>query len=134
MKRYWQILNPDTRECYLSQPMAEAPENSVEFKEGVNNLFRKPVFDVYPSPTQVIEGITQQEIDAQIIERTNGVREDYARRMRELTANAQFELSAFGTPIPQEIQDGYLALKDEMEAAVLAVENEYQQAKKKSRK
>jgi hypothetical protein len=51
--RYFQLLNPETLEVYVSLPLSDQPENSVPFFE---TNFHKTVFDKYPNPTTVIEG------------------------------------------------------------------------------
>jgi len=51
--KYFQLLNPETLEVYVSLPLSEQLENSVPFFE---TNFHKTVFDKYPNPTTVIEG------------------------------------------------------------------------------
>lgn len=131
MKRYLVVKGADYVE--ITPPMADAPANGYELTPEIEAM-KKPRPDQWPDHTCIVEAITQEEIDAQIAQRQQFIRDEFQAKMRELTANAQFELSAFGTPIPQEITDGYLALKSEMESAIAAIENEYQQAKKRSRK
>lgn len=60
MKKYFLLLNEDTLEVYVSQPLKNKPVNSIEFFE---NSFIKAGFNVYPNPTSVIEKATQEEID-----------------------------------------------------------------------
>lgn len=131
MKRY--IIASGQDSVYITPPMADAPANGYEFTPAIASM-KKPRPDQWPNHTCIVEAITQVEIDAQIAQREQFIREEFQAKMRELTANAQFELSAFGTPIPLEIQTAYLALKDEMDAAVAAVANDYQQAKNRTRK
>jgi len=58
--RYFLLLNPQTLEVYVSEPLEVQPENSVLF---FANNFVKTVFDTYP-PNTVIEGATTEEINA----------------------------------------------------------------------
>lgn len=56
--RYFLIRNLETLEVYLSEDMEEQPENSIPFFE---NNFQNPVFDCYPSPTSLVEGIISEQ-------------------------------------------------------------------------
>ena len=60
MERYFILRNEKTLEV-IGAPYEEQPENSLPY---FNHNFVKPVFDVFPNPTNVIEGATQEEIDA----------------------------------------------------------------------
>jgi len=57
--KYFQLLNNETLEVYVSQDLQEAPINSIPF---FKNAFFVAKFDKYPNPTNVIEGITPEEI------------------------------------------------------------------------
>lgn len=57
--RYFLLLNPQTLEVYVSEPLEVQPKNSVLF---FANNFVKAVFDSYP-PNTVIEGMTLSEIN-----------------------------------------------------------------------
>lgn len=57
MNRYFLLLNENTLEVYLSELLDVEPENSILFFE---NNFQLPVFDRYPNPTAVIEGMTPE--------------------------------------------------------------------------
>jgi hypothetical protein len=59
MNRYFILSNFETLEV-IGAPYEEAPDNSLPY---FNHSFVKPVFDVYPNPTNVIEGATQEEIE-----------------------------------------------------------------------
>lgn len=61
MKKYFLLLNEETLEVYVSQPLATQPENSIEFFE---NTFVKAKFNQYPNPTAVVEGMSEEEINA----------------------------------------------------------------------
>ncbi len=56
--RYFLIRNLETLEVYLSENMDEQPENSVPFFE---NTLQHPVFDCYPSPTSLVEGLISEQ-------------------------------------------------------------------------
>jgi hypothetical protein len=58
MNRYFILRNIETLEV-IGAPFENQPINSLPFE---NNNFLKPCFDVYPNPTTVIEGATQEEI------------------------------------------------------------------------
>lgn len=58
-KRYYQLMNTETLEVYVSQTLDEKPENSLEFYP---TQFIKARFDKYPTPTNIIEGATSEEI------------------------------------------------------------------------
>lgn len=58
MKRYFITSNLDTLEVF-SAPFETQPENSLPYEQ---NGFIKPCFDKYPNPTNVIEGITEQDL------------------------------------------------------------------------
>jgi hypothetical protein len=59
MNRYFIIANSETLEV-IGAPFEKQPINSLPY--AINN-FHKPCFDVYPNPTTVIEGATQEEIE-----------------------------------------------------------------------
>ena len=61
-KRYFCLLNSETLEVYVTQPLDFAPENSIEYFE---NNFSKAVFNQYPNPTSVIEEKSTSEINAE---------------------------------------------------------------------
>jgi hypothetical protein len=58
--RYYQLLNPDTLEIFISVELETQPENSLPF-ELVN--FHKPCFNQYPNPTEIVEGATEQDLE-----------------------------------------------------------------------
>jgi hypothetical protein len=59
MNRYFILRNLQTLEV-VSAPYEIQPTNSIPY---FLNSFTKPVFDVYPNPTTIIEGATQEEIE-----------------------------------------------------------------------
>jgi hypothetical protein len=59
MNRYFILRNTETLEV-IGAAFETQPSNSLPYK--INN-FLKPCFDVYPNPTTVIEGATQEEIE-----------------------------------------------------------------------
>jgi len=59
MERYFILANSQSLEV-VSAPFETQPENSILY---FVNSFTKPIFNVYPNPTNVIEGATQLEID-----------------------------------------------------------------------
>jgi hypothetical protein len=59
MNRYFIIRNTETLEV-IGAPFETQPINSLPYE--INN-FLKPCFDVYPNPTTIIEGATQEEIE-----------------------------------------------------------------------
>jgi hypothetical protein len=67
-KRYWQIQDTQTNECFLGLPMDELPEPPyVEFQEGVNDSFIKPTMLIEEgSDPVVIEGVTPDDIAKKI--------------------------------------------------------------------
>jgi hypothetical protein len=56
--RYFILKNESSLEV-VGAPFEVQPDNSILWFE---NSFVKPIFDVYPNPTTVIEGATQEEI------------------------------------------------------------------------
>ncbi len=58
MNRYFILRNSETLEV-IGAPFETQPSNSLPYE--INN-FLKPCFDVYPNPTTVIEGATEEEI------------------------------------------------------------------------
>jgi len=58
MERYFITSNLETLEV-VSAPFETQPENSLLY---FTNDFIKPVFDKYPNPTNVIEGVTEQDL------------------------------------------------------------------------
>jgi hypothetical protein len=56
--RYFILKNESSLEV-VGAPFEAQPDNSILWFE---NSFVKPIFDVYPNPTTVIEGATQEEI------------------------------------------------------------------------
>jgi hypothetical protein len=59
MNRYFILRNIETLEV-IGAAFQTQPSNSLPYE--INN-FLKPCFDVYPNPTTVIEGATQEEIE-----------------------------------------------------------------------
>jgi hypothetical protein len=57
--RYYQLLNPENLEVFISADLETQPENSLPF-EVVN--FHRPCFDQYPNPTAIVEGATEEEV------------------------------------------------------------------------
>jgi len=57
--RYFQLLNPDNLEVFISADLETQPENSLPFE---SNSFIKSCFDQYPNPTCLVEGATEEEI------------------------------------------------------------------------
>ena len=52
--RYFCLLNLETLSVYLSEELEVQPENSLPFS--VYN-FKNPVFNQYPNPTAIVEGV-----------------------------------------------------------------------------
>ena len=59
MERYFILANSETLSV-IGAPFEKQPENSIPY---FVNEFVKPVFDVYPNPTAVIEGATDEQIN-----------------------------------------------------------------------
>jgi hypothetical protein len=57
--KYYQLLDANTLEVFVSQDLENKPENSIEF---FANDFKKCGFDKYPNPTTVIELISEIEL------------------------------------------------------------------------
>ena len=67
MERYFELTSPDTLEVGISLPQATQPENSI-LVTPENLAIVKPKFDRFPNPTEVVEGVTIDEIQANIID------------------------------------------------------------------
>jgi hypothetical protein len=97
--RYYQLLNSETLEVFISADLETQPENSLPF-EVVN--FHRPCFDQYPNPTKLVEGATEEEIQAKeseiIAERK---RQQHAELLETDWYVVRF--AETGVPIPQEI-------------------------------
>ena len=100
MKRYYLLRNPETLEVFVSLELEMPPENSVEY---FDCEFKKPVFDKYPNPNTVVEGITEQELKLRKLAQTNAICERYETRIDTLVRahcqRQQFE----GIEIPEAI-------------------------------
>jgi len=99
MKRYFILSNPDTLEVCLTLPTETQPENSLPF-EVVN--FIKPCFDQYPNPTAIVEGATEEEIQAK---ESEIIAERKLQQHAELLETDWYvvRFAETGVPIPQEI-------------------------------
>jgi hypothetical protein len=97
--RYYQLLNPENLEVFISADLETQPENSLPF-EVVEVI--KPCFDKYPNPTKLVEGATEEEIQAKeseiIAERK---RQQHAELLETDWYVVRF--AETGVPIPQEI-------------------------------
>jgi hypothetical protein len=59
MNRYWILTDENSNKVMISPLLDEQPLNSLIYSP---NNFVKPIFDVYPNPTQVVEGASEQDI------------------------------------------------------------------------
>lgn len=62
--KYYQLLNLETLEVFVSQDLDKQPENSIAFFE---NSFLKCGFDQYPNPNNIIESASIEEIQSTLI-------------------------------------------------------------------
>jgi len=82
--KYYQLLDLDTLEVFISEDLENKPENSIEF---FANNFIKCGFDKYPNPKNIIDLISESEIIQQslhnetqkYIQRTNDGINAYAK-------------------------------------------------------
>jgi len=98
--KYYQILNIKTLEVFVSQDLEEAPINSIPFFE---NDFMKPIFDKYPNPLEVVEGITKEEIDEFNAKFNNELDIKYTKLISDLVDKHVQKLATRQIPIPKEI-------------------------------
>ena len=62
--KYYQLLNSETLEVFVSQDLENKPENSIAFFE---NNFLKCAFDQYPNPNNIVESATIEEIQSDLV-------------------------------------------------------------------
>jgi hypothetical protein len=99
--RYYQLLNSATLEVFVSLEMKTQPQNSLLYEP---NNFVKACFDQYPNPTAIVEGATEEEIQAKEIDI---IAERKRMQHAELLETDWYvvRFAETGVPIPQEIID-----------------------------
>lgn len=99
MERYFILANPETLETVCA-PFETQPENSLPYFE---NEFIKPIFDTYPNPKNVIEGIDEKDLNDLLDEqRGKTIKEAYEQRK----ADGWNAYQEFRANMVKEIYDG----------------------------
>ena len=117
MKRYFLLADAQTLAVFVSKPMETAPENSIEY---FDCNFKKPVFDQFPNPEKVIEGITKAELGAIMDSRRAEICERYEEQIDKLVRThcqrLQFELVELPERVRELRNDLIMACRAEIDA------------------
>lgn len=125
MERYFIIKDAQTREVRMTLPTETEPENSV-LVTSENITLQKPVFDQFPNPTCVVEGNTQEDMEAFIKEQIEILDSQYTKIINDVIwLETQKKVMREGYEIPQDIKDEYERLREEYRTKEQEILNKY---------
>ena len=119
MKRYFLLANAQTLAVFVSKPLETAPENSIEY---FDCDFEKPVFDTFPNPAKVVEGITKEELGAIMDAKRAEICERYEEQIDKLVRVHCQRLQFEGTELPERVRELRMDLKNACRAEIDALE------------